>query len=156
MQLTQQGTRTRSLKKNFFVLFQNFFSIHNSLSTGIEFQAIMTTTIQEPSKSPTPKQQVGKNSNHLSTSVSITNVADFSNENLEPCKNVAPRGPFADSYSNICSASAGAKILFATDDWFATADCLLKDGPPIFDEALFCEQGKVMDGWETRRRREEG
>jgi allantoicase len=93
---------------------------------------------------------------HLSHSVSITSVAEFTVQDLEPCRNVAPRGPFADHYSNFCSASAGAKTLFATDDWFATADNLLKDGPPLFIDDLFCTQGKVMDGWETRRRREAG
>ena len=83
----------------------------------------------------------------LHHSVSITCVADFNNalENIKnsKCQNVAPKGPFADSYFNLCSASAGAKILFATDDWFATADNLLKDGPPLFDETLYCPEGKV-------------
>ena len=91
---------------------------------------------------------------HLSHSTSITSVTDF--VKTEACKNVAPKGPYAGSYANLCSESAGAKTLFATDDWFATADNLLKDGPPIFVDDLFCEQGKVMDGYETRRRREEG
>jgi allantoicase len=56
----------------------------------------------------------------------------------------------------MCSASAGAQVLFATDEWFASANNMLQDGPPIFDPDAFCEQGKVMDGWETRRRREAG
>jgi allantoicase len=57
---------------------------------------------------------------------------------------------------NATSSGAGAQILFATDEWFATADNLLKDSPPHFDPNEYCEQGKVMDGWETRRRREAG
>ena len=69
----------------------------------------------------------------------------------ERCKNIAPPSPFAMSHKNICSAAAGAKVLFATDDWFARAENLLNDGPPIFIDDLYCEQGKVMDGWETRR-----
>jgi len=92
----------------------------------------------------------------LAHSVSITSVADYNNAQFAPAKNVAPKSPFEDHYINLCSASAGAKTLFATDDWFATADNLLKDSPPNFDEEAFCEQGKVMDGWETRRRREAG
>ena len=88
----------------------------------------------------------------LTHSVSITSVADF----VEKCRNVEPPSPFAKNYSNLCSASGGSKVLFATDDWFAAAENLLKDGPPIFVDDLYCEQGKVMDGWETRRRREEG
>ena len=95
--------------------------------------------------------------NHLTRNpISATSVADFDLKNLEPCKNVAPRGPFADHYTNLASSIGGAKVLFATDDWFATAETLLDDGPAIFDPDAFCEQGKVLDGWETRRRRQAG
>jgi allantoicase len=77
-------------------------------------------------------------------------------ENI-PAKNVAPPSLFANhGLINIMSASTGSRVFFATDEWFAAADNLLQDGPPIFDPSLFCEQGKVMDGWETRRRREAG
>jgi allantoicase len=76
---------------------------------------------------------------------------------VEKCKNVATPSPFqALSLLNLCSASNGSKILFSTDDWFAVADNLLKDEDPVFIDDLFCEQGKVMDGWESRRRREPG
>ena len=108
---------------------------------------------QQPQGGPTDSVDTMKG---LAHSVSITSVADFDLTQVAPCKNVAPKSPFEDRYINLCSASAGAKTLFATDDWFATADNLLKDTPPIFDEEAFCEQGKVMDGWETRRRREAG
>lgn len=60
------------------------------------------------------------------------------------------------SRTNFLSASHGARVLFATDEWFATADNLLNESDPVFDPDAFCEQGKVMDGWETRRRREIG
>lgn len=87
---------------------------------------------------------------------SATCVADFAVETPEECKNVAPPSPFADDYTNLASAGSGAKVLFATDDWFATAESLLQDGPPLFDPDAYCEQGKVLDGWETRRRRAAG
>jgi allantoicase len=91
-------------------------------------------------------------------SASITAVAEF---NLEPAKNVSPPSPFErqsleNGHMNLTSTAKGARVLFATDEWFATADNLLKDTPPIFDPDAFCEQGKVMDGWESRRRREAG
>jgi allantoicase len=90
-------------------------------------------------------------------SASITAVAEF---DLEPAKNESPPSPFerqqAPNVVNLMSNSRGARVLYATDEWFATAECLLKDAPPIFDETAFCAQGKVMDGWETRRRREAG
>jgi allantoicase len=75
---------------------------------------------------------------------------------MEPCQNVAPKSPFEDQLTNLASARDGSRILFATDDWFAIAENLLQDGPPIFDQDAYCEQGKVLDGWETRRRRHAG
>lgn len=50
----------------------------------------------------------------------------------------------------------GGKILFATDDWFATAENLLSSTDPIFIPGKFTEFGKWMDGWETRRKRVAG
>ena len=55
--------------------------------------------------------------------------------------------------TNLADDRLGAKILFATDEWFATADNMLKPTEPHFDPETFCVQGKVMDGWESRRRR---
>jgi allantoicase len=97
-------------------------------------------------------------------SASIVDVSQFAAdllENIVPKESDISSPPFLagfekDEFVNVTSASAGAKILFATDEWFATADNLLKDDPPHFDPLEFCEQGKVMDGWETRRRRESG
>lgn len=57
------------------------------------------------------------------------------------------------SLTNLADARLGSRVLFATDEWFATADNLLKHTPPYFDPEEFCTQGKVMDGWESRRRR---
>jgi allantoicase len=58
---------------------------------------------------------------------------------------------------NVLAASRGARVLFATDEWFATAENLLNDTvAPTFDPNAYCTQGKVMDGWESRRRREAG
>ncbi|KAL7549145.1 hypothetical protein ACHAWF_012423 [Thalassiosira exigua] len=58
--------------------------------------------------------------------------------------------------SNLASSASGASILFATDEWFATAERLLDPAPPTFVPDLYCPQGKVMDGWETRRKRTPG
>ncbi|KAL1518615.1 hypothetical protein AB1Y20_002903 [Prymnesium parvum] len=55
--------------------------------------------------------------------------------------------------TNLADERLGAKILFATDEWFATADNLLKPDDPHFDATTFSAEGKVMDGWESRRRR---
>lgn len=57
---------------------------------------------------------------------------------------------------NFASASLGASIIFATDDFFAVAENLLNDDDPVWKETEFTESGKWMDGWETRRKRTEG
>jgi allantoicase len=69
---------------------------------------------------------------------------------------VATVSPFqGKNYTNLISETT-SKVLFATDEWFARAENLIKDSPPVFDPDLYCSQGKVMDGWESRRRRTEG
>ncbi|KAK7072847.1 hypothetical protein SK128_007825 [Halocaridina rubra] len=55
--------------------------------------------------------------------------------------------------NNLASEKLGGKILFATDDWFAVAENLLKDSDAEWKEGLFTDCGKWMDGWETRRKR---
>lgn len=55
--------------------------------------------------------------------------------------------------NELSSKSNGGKILFATDDWFAEAERLLEDSAPSFDPEAYTEYGKLMDGWETRRKR---
>jgi len=57
---------------------------------------------------------------------------------------------------NCLSTRVGARVLFATDEWFACASNLIKAEEPAFDPNAFCSQGKVMDGWETRRKRTPG
>ncbi|CAL8312074.1 unnamed protein product [Lota lota] len=55
--------------------------------------------------------------------------------------------------NNLASETAGGKVIFATDEWFAPAANLLKRDPPRFEASAFTEFGKWMDGWETRRKR---
>tara|TARA_Y100000590_G_scaffold363070_1_gene420555 strand:+ start:305 stop:1297 length:993 start_codon:yes stop_codon:yes gene_type:complete len=50
----------------------------------------------------------------------------------------------------------GTKIHSCSDEFFAPAKRLLNPEPPIFKENLFDNNGKWMDGWETRRRRSKG
>jgi len=62
-----------------------------------------------------------------------------------------PEPSFTRTCVNLSPPSS--RVIFATDEWFAAADNLLNPNPPVFDPAAFCAQGKVMDGWESRRRR---
>jgi len=54
--------------------------------------------------------------------------------------------------NDLSSSSLGGEVVFSTDDWFAAAEMLLSDEEPQWREG-FTEQGKWMDGWETRRKR---
>lgn len=56
-------------------------------------------------------------------------------------------------FNNLACETAGGKVIFATDEWFAPARNLLKRDPPEFIASAFTEYGKWMDGWETRRKR---
>lgn len=47
----------------------------------------------------------------------------------------------------------GGKTLIANDEFFAPKESLIKEGRGIFIPEKYTEQGKWMDGWETRRRR---
>ncbi|TRY96415.1 hypothetical protein DNTS_033284 [Danionella cerebrum] len=56
-------------------------------------------------------------------------------------------------FNNLACETAGGKVIFATDEWFAPSRNLLKRDPPEFIASAFTEFGKWMDGWETRRKR---
>jgi len=57
---------------------------------------------------------------------------------------------------NLAEPRLGSKVIFKTDDFFASAHRILKSESPVFKEGLFDKHGKWMDGWETRRRRVKG
>ncbi|XP_050079446.1 allantoicase-like [Anopheles maculipalpis] len=58
--------------------------------------------------------------------------------------------------SEVASIGSNGSILFATDDWFAPAEWMLKDTEPVFLPDAYTPFGKWMDGWETRRKRTPG
>ncbi len=62
---------------------------------------------------------------------------------------------FADCV-DLAAASVGGEVLAASDDFFAEKENLLKDAPAVFDPEAFTERGKLMDGWESRRKRVPG
>lgn len=62
---------------------------------------------------------------------------------------------FADC-TELARASVGGRVLAASDDFFAEKENLLRDTPAVFDPAAYTERGKLMDGWESRRKRVEG
>jgi allantoicase len=57
---------------------------------------------------------------------------------------------------DLASERLGGSVLFATDDFFAPKENLLKPGPAVFVPGRYTDRGKWMDGWESRRKREPG
>jgi len=60
------------------------------------------------------------------------------------------------NYINLASARLGAEAIYATDDFFADKQRMLKDSDPVFIDGKFDDNGKWMDGWESRRKRTPG
>ncbi len=63
---------------------------------------------------------------------------------------------FADSVINLASPRIGTEVIFATDEFFAPRERMLDDRPAVFIADKFDDNGKWMDGWETRRKRNSG
>jgi allantoicase len=57
---------------------------------------------------------------------------------------------------NVADERLGAIGIFATDEFFAPLERLLKPGEPEWRAGVYDDHGKWMDGWETRRRRNTG
>ena len=57
---------------------------------------------------------------------------------------------------DLASARLGAAVIATNDEFFAPKENLIKPGPAIWKEGEYTERGKWMDGWETRRRRDDG
>ena len=54
---------------------------------------------------------------------------------------------------DLASEKVGGKALAANDDFFAPKENLLKASAPVFIPDKYTENGKWMDGWESRRKR---
>jgi len=60
---------------------------------------------------------------------------------------------FSHNRVNLASAKFGAEAIYATDDFFADKSRLIADNDPVFIEGKYDDNGKWMDGWESRRKR---
>ncbi|MDJ1132846.1 allantoicase [Streptomyces iconiensis] len=60
--------------------------------------------------------------------------------------------PFA-HLADLADRRLGAAVIAANDEFFAERENLLKPERAEFDPNAFAHKGKIMDGWETRRRR---
>lgn len=57
---------------------------------------------------------------------------------------------------NLAAERVGGKAIFASDEYFAPKENLLKPGRGIFIPDRYTSRGKWMDGWESRRKRTPG
>ncbi len=58
--------------------------------------------------------------------------------------------------TDLAQPRLGTAIVTCSDDFFAPCERMLKPEAPVFIEGKFDENGKWMDGWESRRRRQGG
>ena len=47
---------------------------------------------------------------------------------------------------NLADPRLGSKVIFKTDDFFASTNRIINPNPPIFKEGVFDKHGKWMDG----------
>lgn len=57
---------------------------------------------------------------------------------------------------DLASADLGGQALLTSDDFFAEKENLLLRQPAHFDPTTYTDRGKLMDGWESRRKRVPG
>ena len=63
---------------------------------------------------------------------------------------------FTNGLIDLAQPRLGSKVIFKTDDFFASANRIINPSLAIFKEGLFDKNGKWMDGWESRRKRTSG
>lgn len=63
--------------------------------------------------------------------------------------------PF-DRMTNLADARLGAKAITCSDDFFADMNRMLQAHDPVWKEGVYDDNGKWMDGWESRRKRGPG
>ena len=63
---------------------------------------------------------------------------------------------FTNGLIDLAQPRLGSKVIYKTDDFFASANRIINPSPAIFKEGLFDRNGKWMDGWESRRKRNLG
>jgi allantoicase len=68
-----------------------------------------------------------------------------------------PNAPeFTRRYVNLADPRLGARALEASDEFFAPKERMLDPEPAVFVPGKYDDNGKWMDGWETRRKRTTG
>jgi allantoicase len=72
---------------------------------------------------------------------------------FEKVKEISKESPAFTQLTDLAAERLGGKVLYATDDFFAEKENLIKPGRGIFIAEKYTDRGKWMDGWESRRKR---
>ncbi len=75
---------------------------------------------------------------------------------FEKVKETYKVAPAFTQLTDLAAERLGGKVLFATDDFFAEKENLIKPTRGIFITDKYTDRGKWMDGWESRRKRTSG
>src|ERR1700745_1758356 len=60
------------------------------------------------------------------------------------------------AWPDLAGRALGGSVTYANDELFAERETRIKPEEPAFRPHTFGHKGQIMDGWETRRRREPG
>ena len=63
---------------------------------------------------------------------------------------------FTNGLIDLAQPRLGTKVIYKTDDFFASANRIISPTIPVFKDGVFDKHGKWMDGWESRRKRTSG
>jgi allantoicase len=75
---------------------------------------------------------------------------------FEKVKEILKEAPAFAQLTDLAAERLGGKVLYATDDFFAEKENLIKPTRGIFITDKYTDRGKWMDGWESRRKRTAG
>ena len=75
---------------------------------------------------------------------------------FEKVKEIIKEAPAFTQLTDLAAERLGGKVLFATDDFFAEKENLIRPTRGIFITGKYTDRGKWMDGWESRRKRTPG
>ncbi|HET9747307.1 MAG TPA: hypothetical protein VFP97_16445, partial [Chitinophagaceae bacterium] len=75
---------------------------------------------------------------------------------LEKVKEIIKEAPSFTQLTDLAAERLGGTVVYATDDFFAAKENLIKPGRGSFIPDKYTDRGKWMDGWESRRKRMPG
>lgn len=80
----------------------------------------------------------------------------MTNQKIIPAEPSPEAEAFGKGFVNLLQPRLGAEVAFVTDDFFAPAKRIMDPAAPVFIVDEYDDNGKWMDGWESRRRRDDG